>query len=321
MIPRQTLSGTVSDPDSFGVVTLDLNAGFAGAPIQFKGYMVDATHIKLIESDNTVGGNDVGATSGLAIAQSAPGSFDLTSFSGSYVFGVSGADIFSGPEATLATAGVFTADGAGGITTGFTDTTMQGAFAQLDASFVGVYVPDSRGLGRVQTNFRTFSPRPSPAYQPTYIFYLTGNGNPMPVLYGGGVNYQAVGAGLAYPQLTGPLKLDGTYGFSFTQQNGSENDGTGQLTANANAQTISGVADINFGFSPSFNSPFTDALNTPDANGRMTGTFFNPSANVAYYMIDSTRGFFVETDLVDPGTGQVSLGYYAARTPICAGCP
>src|SRR5262249_13727974 len=158
-------------------------------PIQFKGYIVDTTHIKLIESDNTIGGNDVGATSGLAIAQSVPpGSFDATSFSGSYVYAVTGADISIGLEATLAAAGVFTADGAGGITTGFTDTSMQGAFAQIDASFVGAFVSDTRGLGRVQTNFRTFSPRPSPGYQPVYIFYLTGNGGPLLVLHGGGIN-------------------------------------------------------------------------------------------------------------------------------------
>src|SRR5262249_39755470 len=146
---------------------------------------------------------------------------------------------------TLAAAGVFTADGAGGITTGFTDTSMQGAFAQIDASFVGAYVSDTRGLGRVQTNFRTFSPRPSPGYQPVYIFYLTGNGGPLLVLRGGGINYPAVATGIAYPQSTGPLALNGGYGFSFTQQNGSENDGTGQMTANAGAQTVSGIADTN----------------------------------------------------------------------------
>src|SRR5262249_27541120 len=51
------LSGTVSDPDPFGVVTIDLNIGFAfGVPVEFMGYMVDATHMKLIESDNSSGG-------------------------------------------------------------------------------------------------------------------------------------------------------------------------------------------------------------------------------------------------------------------------
>jgi hypothetical protein len=39
---------------------------------------------------------------------------------------------------------------------------------------------------------------------------------------------------------------------------------------------------------------------------------------------DPTHGFFIETDLVTQGAqqnGQVSLGYYAARTPVCDGCP
>jgi hypothetical protein len=28
----------------------------------------------------------------------------------------------------------------------------------------------------------------------------------------------------------------------------------------------------------------------------------------------------VETDLVNPGSGQVAFGYFAARTPVCDGC-
>ncbi len=50
-----------------------------------------------------------------------------------------------------------------------------------------------------------------------------------------------------------------------------------------------------------------------------------PSApmTVNYYFIDPTHGFFIETDLVNPspGSGQVSFGSYAARTPLCQGCP
>jgi len=44
---------------------------------------------------------------------------------------------------------------------------------------------------------------------------------------------------------------------------------------------------------------------------------------VNYYYIDPGHGFWVETDLVNPTSpsGQASLGYYAARTPVCDGCP
>src|SRR5262249_19084378 len=72
---NQTLSGTVSDPDPFGAVTIDLTLGFATGPVQFIGYIVDARHIKLIESDN-IGGAGTSSTGGVAVAQgAATGSF------------------------------------------------------------------------------------------------------------------------------------------------------------------------------------------------------------------------------------------------------
>jgi hypothetical protein len=51
----------VSNPDSFGSVTFSLTATFAPAPIQFTGYVVDAKHIKLVESD--INGSGVGVGS------------------------------------------------------------------------------------------------------------------------------------------------------------------------------------------------------------------------------------------------------------------
>jgi hypothetical protein len=319
---KKRLSGTVSDPDAFGAVTLTLNAGYETSPIQFTGYIVDATNIKIIESDNTIGGTDVGSTGGLAIAQGgATGTFATpASFSGTYVFGVLGEDLSVFIPATVTSVGSFTADGNGGLANGFTDTFLWGAATQASATFDGTYSIDSAGTGRVQVNFSHLSPHPTPAYQPVLFLYLTGNGNPPLFLDSGGVNYPSLGAGIAYPRSTGSLSFNGDYGFSFTQQNGSETDGTGQFTASATANTISGVADFNSGFSLSAGQTLNDTFVSPDANGRFAGTLFNSTIAVEYYIIDANHGFFVETDLVNPGSGQVSFGYYAARTPVCAGC-
>jgi hypothetical protein len=91
---------------------------------QFTGYIIDASHIKLIESDNTAGIGGLGSTAGVAIAQaSAPGTFN--SFSGTYVFGVLGEDLGIFLPATMTSVGVFTADGSGNITNGYTDTLLQ----------------------------------------------------------------------------------------------------------------------------------------------------------------------------------------------------
>lgn len=319
---KKKLSGTVSDSDSFGAVTLTLNAGYETSPMQFTGYIVDATHIKIIESDNTIGGTDVGSTGGVAIGQGgATGTFTTSaSFSGTYVFGVLGEDLSVLIPATVTSVGLFTADGNGGLANGFTDTFLWGAATQARSTFDGTYLIDTAGTGRVQVNFAHLSPHPTPAYQPVLFFYLTGNGNPPLFLDSGGVNYPSLGAGIAYPRSAPSLTFNGDYGFSFTQQNGSETDGTGQLTASAAANTVSGVADFNAGFSLSAGQPFSDTFVSPDSNGRFAGTLFNSTIAVEYYIIDANHGFFVETDLVNPGSGQVSFGYYAARTPVCSGC-
>jgi len=62
----------------------------------------------------------------------------------------------------------------------------------------------------------------------------------------------------------------------------------------------------------------SDTFALPDANGHFTGSFLG--SNVAYYLIDSGHGFFAETDLVNPGPGQVGIGSFEVRIPFCDGC-
>jgi len=353
--PSVQVSGTLTPPDSFGQLTINLTGGFTPknppAKIQFTGYIVDNAHIKLIESDNS-SGTGFGSTAGLAVGQGdATGTFtDNTSFSGTYVFGLSGVDLSNAniEPSTLTAAGLFTADGSGNLINGFTDTflllnTVQGTStqpqtgAQISAAFGGTYSVDSSGTGRASLTFNNFNPDPKFGYQPVVFFYLTGNGNAPLILEGGDTHYQSVGTGIAYPQ-TALLTFIGDYGFSFTQQNGSENDGTAQMNANpaATPPSLSGFADINLGFLPNPDQPFTGSFSTPALNGRFPGTLvgannnilssvvFTPQIAVDYYIIDPTHGFFIETDLVTQGAqqnGQLSLSYYAARTPVCDGCP
>jgi hypothetical protein len=348
---NQTLSGTVSSADPFGAVTIDLNLAFASGPVQFVGYIVDARHMKLIESDNASGAG-TSSTGGIAIAQgAATGTFNsLGLFSGSYVFGVTGEDVdFSsaslGIPSTLTSVGVFTSDGAGNLTSGFTDTYLQGncvqksctqngiTGGQISAAFTGHYTMVLNGIGRVRITPSTFSPSPAPGFHPLYIFYLTGTGNEALVLDGGDLNstqnYASVGAGIAYPQSSAPFTFAGKYGFSLTQQNGSEMDITGQWTADPSTSSLSGFMDS----LTSPNATLTGTFAAPGSDGRFTAglggqgfEFTSPSTSAfaaEFYEIDSTRGFFVETDLIDPNgpSGVVSLGYYAARIPVCSGCP
>ena len=336
---EQTLSGTLSTPDSFGAVTLNLTVpGFQSATtFQFEGYIVDATHIKLVESDNSSGAGS-GSTGGVAIGQgAATGTFTgLSSFSGTYVFGVLGVDLAGFTPNTFTSVGLFTADGSGDLANGFTDTLLQQngaqgtAGSQISAAFTGAYEVFPGGTGRVRAAFNHFVPHSTPSMSPLFFFYLTGNGNPPLVLDGSDIslNYPSLGAGIAYPQASAPLTFGGKYGFSFTQQNGSENDATGQMTAIPTGGTLSGIVDNDSAFTATFNSPISGTFAAPLSNGLSVGTLsgtpfdFSPFA-VDYYVIDPTQGFFVETDVVNPNdpSGVVSFGYYAARTPVCAGCP
>jgi hypothetical protein len=317
----------------FNVSALNPNTGVACLGFGFitvTGYMVDASHVKLIETDGGF------LTAGIAVSQgSATGTFSLASLSGTYVWGVLGEDVTSLLSSSLTSAGVLSTDGAGNIMTGFTDSFMmlnQFTFApaQSSAQFSGTYTIDSKGIGRVRPSLSGFVP--SVPFRPPLIFYLTGNGNPALVLYAGGesLNYPALGVGIAYPQSAERRLGNGKYGISFTQQNGSENDGTSRVTVDLAASlALSGIVDDLRDSAFGVGSPLNGTLGSQDSFGRIAGTWLVGNGvgavqtKVEYYTIDSAHGFIIETDLLDPQSpsGQVSLGSYAARTPVCDGCP
>ncbi len=328
------LSGTVSPPDALGAVTINLNVPTfpTATTFQFTGYIVDATHIKIIESDN-VGGGGSGSTAGVAIGQgSATGTFWGDGvFSGTYVYGVTGVDLAATAPSSYTSAGWLTADGSGGVSTGFTDTFLQAngvrgtSGSQIRAAFNGTYLVNKKGIGRVRVALGQFAPQQIPAISPVFFFYLTGNGNPPLVLDAGdfsaALNYPSLGTGIAYLRSSAPLTFGGDYGFSLTQVNATgESDATGQMTANSATGTLSETADINLNFNFTSGNEFTDTFTAPiPAGGVSPGTILASLAAVNYYVIDAGHGFMIETDL--PTSGSVGLGTYAARTPVCAGCP
>lgn len=352
-------TAAIAAPDSFGQIVMNLTSGFGfhqnPVSLQLTGYIVDSNHIRLIESDYTASNaNPFGLTGGIAIAQSVPsGGFSNATLSGApYVFGVTGVDLCCSNviPSTLTSAGLFTADGNGDITSGFSDTFLQLNCAQpsckqngitgahVSESFSGGYSVDS--TGRAISTSITFSIEPKPVYSPTYYFYLTGlstgPGEPAAlVLTAGGVNYASFATGVAYQQ-NGTAAFNGDYGMNFTQENGSENDGTAQFNANATAQTLAGFADssINANLPNLPDQAIGGNFNSPSASGPFSGTLLNANQSSAfniggsstalpvnYYFIDPAHSFWIETDLVTASSGEVSLGYEAARTPVCASCP
>jgi len=329
-----------------GVVTLALNSApncFNSSAVQFTGYIVDSTHIQLIETDNTAGASGF-LTAGLAESQGlATGT--LTSFSGDYVWGMVGTDLstITGPPfvtSSFTSAGAINADGAGDAT-GITDTLFLSwpsaptniPFGTLP--FSATYNVAPSGVGRA---IFKFNPAPKSGFDPAIVFYLTGSGTPPLMLYGAAGNkvYPAVGVGLTYAQQqpANSLAFDSgdAYGVAFSQTNGSENAGSGQMTATAPAGgspgTLTGTVDDflnNLLLAPTSPPlPLNDTFALPADNfGRIAGTFMAPlrtppatNPAVEYYFIDPNHGLFVETDVVTEPSSQVTLGYFAQRCDV-----
>lgn len=328
LVPANTISGSLTTPDAVGSVKFNLSAGF-GASLQFTGYIVNATHMKLIETDIDGTGAGFGSTAGVAIAQgSATGTFTNNSaFAGTYVFNILGQDPSLLPS-SLASLGQFTADASGNLSSGYDDEVLAGIsvlngvpFALSD-SFIGTYSRDFNGTGRIDSTITYTNNGPGPEL----IFYLTGNGNPPLVLdadstsLGSGIS---VGTGTAYPQAAPPFSFNGLFGVRFVQSNGSpyENDATGQTNVNGNSNTLTGIIDTNLSTTPSPNTQLTGTFIAP-MSGRFMGTlknsfFTTPNTVIpaAFYPVNAGKILFIETDFSI--STESTLGYFEARTPIC----
>ena len=333
------VKGSVSPPGSLGTVTITLTGSSCfgttfPASIQFTGYIVDASHVRLIESDDTNGTGGF-LTAGIAINQgAAAGTFTAASLSGSYVFDALGIDLNYGAPASFTSAGVLSANGSGGLS-GITDIFFPGDAIGFPANpLTGTYAVDANHIGR--TNLRlTFKGAVPPAPTPTFLFYLTGSGTPPLVLYAGGadLSFPAIGVGFAYPQAANASALSfgnpESYGVRLTQQNGSENDGTGQMTATASSVsgTLKGSIDDFTGGSlfTGTSVSLLDSFTLPaDKYGRISGTFMNIAGSagpfVEYYLVDNNHGFLIETDMAT--TNSVALGYFAQACDVTSanGC-
>jgi len=305
------ISGSVSSPDALGLVVFNLSACFTANPIQFTGYVVDATHIQMVETD--IGAGVGFATGGTAIGQGS-GTGKFSNFSGSFVLGILGSDV-TGFANSLTAAATLVADAHGNVT-GTADEFLVSGYAISDG-FTGTYSVDPAGTGRVDIPI-AFSNPSNPS--PEYIFYQTGSGN-SPLALDIDTSLVAEGVGTAYSQGS-KTQLNGEYGVELTQMAnyGIETDLTGQMTTSQSAGTVAGYLDGPGIFAAQLTGAFVTTpairfggtLLDPDASG----TSLQGTASVEYYLIDQNHGFFVENDLI-----QVSLGYFATRTPVCPTCP
>jgi hypothetical protein len=272
-------------------------------PIDLAGYVVDATHIRLIGSGNST--NFQGVLGGTALGQgSSTGQFSAAHLAGSsYVFGAQGNDA----QGLLQIGGVFTAHADGTVAGTLNWNDLTGKTAQSPLTFTGAYTVDP--TGRVTLSQLT----DGTTFHYAMHFYLAVAGNAL-LLSNDGAD---VFNGQAFQQQTGALTaapFSGRYGFNatqFTSITASSGLGPspviGSMTAAASgSDSVSGYADsgnggADFAVTGSFNA---------GANGIFGGTLagFNPASRATagsftLYLVDGTQGVMIETD-----SGQLSLG-------------
>jgi hypothetical protein len=316
-------TSVVSAPDSSGRVTFVLDSSDPGdfPEIILAGYIVDSTHIRLVETADTY----VGTLGGTALSQGAnTGTFGTTSVVGgnTYVIAMNGSDT---NDAFLQFVGQITPSGTTSGLTGLVDFNdlVLTEVASPDPVTASSYAVDGAGAGDV-----TITNLTDGVTAVNLQMYLDGNGNALAISMDstdaiGGFGFQqpaaAVGA-FTSANLTGGFGLDVS---GWDPAYDGEFDAVGPINADGTS-AITGTVDLNWLFSagPTYpdqavtgtftanaNGVFSDGLTGVDVTsciigGACSSDIFN------YYLTGDTAGdtFAIETDL-----NQLTLGYMAQQ--------
>jgi hypothetical protein len=295
-------AGTLSDQQLFptgAFYQLDTNgdgtnfgrgtANIAGHNFAF--YIVDATRLKLLGTDFPEG------FSGEAFAQQNI-SFTAASLNSGFAFLIGGASS-TGP---IATAGRFTADGGGNLTSIFLDENNDRTVTLLPSqggTVTGNYTVDANGLGGgtatwTDTNVGTFF----------FIFYLI---SPTKAVFQE-TDSLIASDGTLLAQTAGPVSpatLAGNFAFFWSGVSSDEEDFVGQLKlTSGSGNNATGIMDFNeFGAAEQFfNIQFDGSLTiTPPGTGpntlAATTTLPSPTTfNFTAYAVDSNTVFLVGVD-------------------------
>jgi hypothetical protein len=286
--PALALSGSLSVGSGTAPGTATLNTSFG--TLRFDVYAVDATHLKLIESDGQyVLVGDVFSQPSAAIP------------SGNLVFTMAGLDASDAP---FGAGGIVSSNGTSTLTSGSEDvndagTVDGGTSPATPASFAGAFAATPTGSGRFVVTFTgfvggtTFAAYPSSGGILMQEIDTTGNAG----ITGGVMMAQSSGAALAASQGYG-MNLTGT---DLTAD--AEFDAIAQFNTTSSGMT--GLIDLNdFGSSsPTSTTNFAGSY-TPGNNGTGSATFTSgPLGGVLYYAADSSTVLLLSTDSTDVAVG------------------
>ena len=278
--------------------------------LAFDFYPINATHLKLIETDNTnflIG--DAFTQTGASIP------------TGPMVFTMAGGTASTGP---IALGGLMTSsNGLGDFSSGFEDVNDAGSINSSQLQFSGTAAGPASTGGRVQVNLSGFAPAS------TWVIYPSSGGL---LMLETDSNNLTVGAALAQ-QAGATIGATQAYGLDLaafnTSGGGNDEDDIAQFTTSSSGFT--GTVDINDNFfTGSSGNPVltsvalsdTTAL-TLDSTGRCqatTASGSSPFVSFICYAVSSNTFLLLETDSNQIGVGtfesQSSTAAAAAAHPV-----
>jgi hypothetical protein len=295
-------AGSVSAPDGQGRVQIQVQPTASTLPpITLVGYIVDATHIRLIESgDTSNAANYQGVLGGLALGQGAgTGQFSAAAVAGStYVFGAQGDD----SQGSLQIAGVFTLNANGSVTGTLNWNDLTGKAAQTPQPFTGSFSVDPTGRVTL-TNLTDAS-----TFSYSMHLYLAAGGNALLISNDADDTFDGQGFQQQTTAFTA-ASFSGTYGLNLTQF--TPNIGASGLQELPAIGTIAAVAgsgsDSASGFADAGNGGADFAI-SGSVNAQQSGIFHaaltgldpgSPAtpASFTLYVVDGTRAVLIETDM------------------------
>ncbi|MGD1211078.1 MAG: hypothetical protein ABR973_06955 [Candidatus Acidiferrales bacterium] len=263
----------------------------------FAFYIVDNTHLKVVETDAK-------ATAQLSgdffSAPNTDGSFSTSILNGSYAFTLSGANV-SG-TASYAIGGVLVTSGTGSISGGVFDVNSGGSVT-ADTSITASSYSVVSGLGRISFSLTNGSTTRN------FAGYATSSGSVEIIeldtdILANGTGYLQTGTGI--PEGSFALNLTSnanTSGFT-------EEDVIGQIAVPGGVLVPQGNIDINDRGTVTTGAPIetTSTIVAPDSNGRGTTTLETHSANysLAYYVVSNGAALAIEIDGQRVATGIVA---------------
>ncbi len=274
VITNDPMSGSIPVASTGrGVATFNTIRG----TLTFAYYVVDATHLKLVETDTNF------VLSGEAFNQT--GTFSNASFSGPFAFTIAGADVLN--QNPFAAGGILTSNGAGIITTGSEDFNDGGSLV-TGAGLTGSYTVAANGRGTMTLN----------TTQGNFTFVIYPSSGGVLLLQ---TDVQFLTTGTALQQQTAAFTsstFSGTYGLNFTASapGGAEIDAIAQFTSDGSSK-LNGIIDINDNLATTFGQPLTGTF-TVSGNGRTIVPLQTPlgTQNLVVYLVNGNRALFIELD-------------------------